>query len=158
MSFRSDVVLVISATRAAPGFDSPAIAYVMRPHEIDYFTKSRWIDAPARMLAPLAARALEHCGAFRAVVYHPGAVAADLRLDTELVRLQQEFIGKPSQVRFTVRARLVDLNQRHVIALREFEEIEPAKEDNAYGGVEAANRALQRILARLVEFSVDALR
>jgi cholesterol transport system auxiliary component len=153
-----NVVLAISAMRAAPGFDTPGIAYVLRPHEIDYFTKSRWADAPARMLAPLIARALEQCGAFRAVVYDAAAVAADLRLDTELVRLQQEFIDKPSRVRLTVRARLVDLNGRRAIALREIEEIEPAVANNAYAGVEAANRALQRVLARLVEFSIDASR
>lgn len=109
------------------------------------------------MLAPLIARALEQCGVFRAVVHNPGAIAADLRLDTELVYLQHEFIGEPSRVRLTLRAQLVDLKKQRVIALREIEEVEPAAADNAYAGVEAANRALQRALVRLVEFTADAL-
>jgi cholesterol transport system auxiliary component len=154
---RRNEVLAVSATRARPGFETASIAYVTQPYELDYFTKSRWADAPARMLAPLIARALDQSGAFRAVVYNPGAVAADLRLDTELVRLQQEFIDKPGRVRLTLRAQLVDLKERRVIAVREIEEIEPATADNAYAGVEAANRALQRALVRLVEFSADAL-
>jgi len=88
----------------------------------------------------------------------PARFSADLRLDTELVRLQHEFTDKPSRVRLTVRAQLVDLKKQRVIALREIEEVEPAAADNAYAGVAAANRALQRALVRLVEFSIDALR
>ncbi len=152
-ALRRNEVLAVSTMRARAGFDTAGIAYVTQPHELAYFAKSRWADAPARMLAPLIARALEQCGVFRAVVYNPGAVAADLRLDTELVRLQHEFIGEPSRVRLTLRAQLVDLKKQRVIALREIEEVEPAAADNAYAGVEAANRALQRALVRLVEFS-----
>lgn len=157
-ALRRNEVLAVSATRARPGFATAGIAYVTQPYELDYFTKSRWADAPARMLAPLIAHALDQCGVFRAVVYSPSPVSADLRLDTELVRLQHEFIDKPSRVRLTVRAQLVDLKEQRVIALQEIEEVEPAVADNAYAGVAAANRALQRALVRLVEFSTSALR
>jgi cholesterol transport system auxiliary component len=73
------------------------------------------------------------------------------------VYLQHEFIGEPSRVRLTLRAQLVDLKKQRVIATREIEEVESAAADNAYAGVEAANRALQRALVRLVAFSVDVL-
>ena len=157
-TLRRNEVLAVSTTRARPGFETAGIAYVTQPYELAYFTKSRWADAPARMLAPLIAHVLEQCGVFRAVVYNPSTVSADLRLDTELVYLQHEFIDKPSRVRLTVRAQLVDLNEQRVIAVREIEEVEPAAAANAYAGVAAANRALQRALVRLVEFSIDALR
>jgi cholesterol transport system auxiliary component len=156
-ALRRNEVLAVSTMRARAGFDTTGIAYVTQPHELAYFAKSRWADAPARMLAPLIARALEQCGVFRAVVHNPSAIAADLRLDTELVYLQHEFIGEPSRVRLTLRAQLVDLKKQRVIALREIEEVEPATAANAYAGVEAANRALQRALVRLVEFTADAL-
>jgi cholesterol transport system auxiliary component len=156
-ALRRNEVLAVGTMRARAGFDTAEIAYVTQPHELAYFTKSRWADAPARMLAPLIARALEQCGAFRAVVYNPGTVSADLRLDTELVYLQHEFIGEPSRVRLTLRAQLVDLKKQRVTAMREIEEVEPATAANAYAGVEAANRALQRALVRLVAFTADAL-
>jgi cholesterol transport system auxiliary component len=156
-ALRRNEVLAVGTMRARAGFETSGIAYVTQPHELAYFAKSRWADAPARMLAPLIARALDQCGAFRDVVYNSGAVSADLRLDTELVYLQHEFIGEPSRVRLTLRAQLVDLKKRRVIAMREIEEVEPAAAANAYAGVEAANRALQRALVRLVAFSVDAL-
>jgi len=148
--------LAVGTPRAWPGFETPRMAYVKQPHELQYFTKSRWADSPARMLSPLLVQALDQSGAFGAVVYNPGAVTGTLRLDTELVRMQQEFQSEPSRVRVTLRAQLVDVQERRVIAVREFDEIETAAADNAYAGVAALNRALERMLPRLAEFCASA--
>lgn len=107
------------------------------------------------MLAPLLVQALEQAGGFRAVVQAPSAVPADLRLDTELVRLQQNFGVQPSRIELALRAQLVDVRSRRVVATAEFEEVEPTTREDAYGGVIAANRALQRLLARVVDFCVE---
>jgi cholesterol transport system auxiliary component len=154
-SQQRNAVLAVSAIRAMAGFDTPRMAYATQPYELDYFAKSQWADAPARMLSALIVRAIDESGDFRAVVHNPGVVTADLRLDTELVRLQHEFLGQPSRVRITLRAHLIDLNDRRVIAGREFEEVEPAAADTAYAGVAATNRALERMLIRLVEFCAN---
>ena len=146
------LVLAVSAPRARAGFDTTRIAYVRQPHELDFFAKSRWADTPSRMLAPLLVQALEQRGGFRAVVQAPTAVAADLRLDTEFVRLQQDFSVHPSRADVSLRAQLVDLRSKRVIAAKEFAESENAPGEDAYGGVIAANRALQRLLARLADF------
>jgi cholesterol transport system auxiliary component len=153
---RPGAILAVGTPRAWPGFDTARMAYVKQPYELEYFTKSRWADAPARMLTPLLVRAFEQSGAFGAVVHNPGAVAGTLRLDTELVRLQQEFGTQPSRVRVTLRAQLVDMEARRVIGAREFEEVEAAATDNAYAGVAALNRALERLLPRLAEFCASA--
>lgn len=149
---RGDLVLLVSMPRSRAGFDTAQIAYVRRPYELEYFEKSRWVDTPARMLAPLLARALEHGGGLRAVVQAPSPVPADLRLDTELTRLQHDFRTQPSRVELALRAQLVDLRSKRILAEREFEAVEIAPSEDAYGGVIAANRALQRILAQLAEF------
>lgn len=152
-----DAVLMVSTPRAWPGFDTPRIAYVMQPHELDYFATGRWADGPARMLGPLISHALEESGGFRAVVYNSSVIASDVRLDTELVRLQHEFLGAPSRVRITLRAQVIDTRDRLVIAAREFEETEPAAADNVYSGVTAANRALGRVLTGLAEFCATTI-
>jgi cholesterol transport system auxiliary component len=108
------------------------------------------------MLAPLLARALEASGRFRAVTQAPGAVAADVRLDTELVRLRQDFGQRPSRVALALRVQLVDLATGRVSAAAELEEFEDAATEDAYGGVVAANRALQRILGRVADFCANA--
>jgi cholesterol transport system auxiliary component len=153
---RGDLVLEVSAPRARPGFDTPQMAYTQRANALEYFAKHRWADAPARMLAPLLAQALDHSGGFRAVVQAPSLAKADLRLESELVRLQQDFGVRPSRVRFTLRAQLIDADTRRVLAAAEFDETEVAPSDDPYGGVLAANRALARLLERLSAFCAQA--
>jgi cholesterol transport system auxiliary component len=58
----------------------------------------------------------------------------------------------PSRVRFTLRATLVDERTRRVIAVREFENSIAATTEDPYGGVVAANRAVQGALADLSLF------
>ena len=144
--------LLVGTPRAAAGFDSRSIIYVRQAHEIESFAYSQWVDTPAQMLAPLIARAIEGTGAFRAVVLAPASAAAELRLDTELIRLQHEFTAQPSQVRLTLRAVLVETATRRVVAVREFDTRVPSASEDPYGGVLAANEATRRVLAELAAF------
>ncbi len=147
--------LIINPPHAAAGFDSPRIIYLREPHKLDYFAHSEWVDPPARMLGALMVDAIERSGAFRAVVLTPGAAAGDLRLDTEIVRLQHEFQTQPSRVRFTLRATLVDDKTRRVLAQHEFEAIASASSEDPYGGVVAANQAVQTVLEDLSQFLAE---
>ena len=97
-------------------------------------------------------------GAFRAVVLASSAAAGDLRLDTEIIRLQHEFQTQPSRARFTLRAALVDDRTRRVLAWREFDTTAAAATEDPYGGVLAANRAVQAALQELAVFCADAVR
>ena len=157
-SAASAPTLLIAPTRAAAGFDSPRIIYTREPHVIAYFAHSEWVDTPARMLGALLVTAMERNGAFRAVSVTSSAASGDLRLDTELVRLQHEFQTLPSQVRFTLRATLVDERTRRVVAWREIDSVVPSASQDPYGGVVAANAAVQRALQELSAFCVEALR
>lgn len=150
--------LIINSPHAAAGFDSPRIIYVRETHKLEYFAHSEWVDPPARMLAPLLIAAIESTGAFRAVVLTPSAAAGDLRLDTEIIRLQHEYLSQPSRVRFTLRAHLVDDKTRRVLASREFDAAVPAASEDPYGGVVAANRAVQTVLENLAVFCAEAAR
>jgi cholesterol transport system auxiliary component len=153
---KRDLVLEVALPRARPGFDTPQMAYTQRANALEYFAKNRWADTPARMLAPLFAQVLDQSGGFRAVVQAPSLAAANLRLETELVRLQQNFGARPSRVQLTVRAQLIDVDARRVLAAAEFDETEAAPSEDAYGGVVAANRALGRLLERLAKFCAEA--
>lgn len=139
-------VLLVARPRAHSGFESSRMAYVRKPFELEYFSQNQWVDTPEKMLAPLLVQAFEASGAFSAVSQAAGAVTAQLRLDSEIVRLQQEFIAAPSRVRFTLRAQLIDVARRRIIATREFDVTENSVSDDPYGGVVAANRAVYRVL------------
>ena len=148
--------LVVSAPQAAAGFDSQRIIYVRQPHKLEYFAHSEWTDTPARMLSPLLVAAVANSGAFRAVVQAPSSASGDLRLDSEVLQLQQEFESRPSRVRFVLRATLVEDASRRVIATRDFEAVASAPSEDPYGGVVAANQAVRSVLAKVAAFCADA--
>jgi cholesterol transport system auxiliary component len=147
--------LIINPPSASAGFESSRIIYIRQLHKIEYFAHSEWVESPAKMLAPLLSEVLQKSGIFRAVVLTPSAVAADWRLNTEVVRLQHEFLGATSQVRFTLRAHFVDEKTRRVIAIREFDVYSLAPSENPYGGVTAANLIVAAVLRDLVSFSAE---
>lgn len=147
--------LLINPTQALAGFDSPRIIYVREPHKLDYFAHSEWVEPPARMMAPLLVTAIERTGAFGAVMLTPGAARGDWRLETTLIRLQHDFQTRPSQVRFTLRALLVDEKTHAVLAVQEFDAQAPAPSEDPQGGVTAAHSAVQTVLTRLARFLAE---
>ena len=147
--------LIVNPTRAAAGFDSQRIIYLREAHRLEYFANSEWVDPPARMLGALIVKAIQRSGTFGAVVLSAGAAAGEVRLDTEIVRLQHEFLTSPSRVRFTLRATLVDDKTRRVLAWREFDVSVAAGSDDPYGGVLAANQAVQSVLSSLSHFLTE---
>jgi cholesterol transport system auxiliary component len=144
--------LVIEQAHASAGFDSSHIIYLRQPHRVEYFAQSEWVEPPARMLTPMLVSSLAASGGFRAVMSSPGAGAGDLRLDTEIIRLQHEFDARPSRVRFTLRAWLVQGKTRQVVAWRDFDTSVPAISEDAAGGVQAANQAVRIVLDSLAQF------
>ncbi|MFN0161886.1 MAG: ABC-type transport auxiliary lipoprotein family protein [Burkholderiales bacterium] len=150
--------LVVEPVEAAAGFDTARMVYTRKPHQLESFAHSAWIDTPARMLSPLIVAAVGGSGAFRAVVMAPSAAAGDLRLETELLRLQQEFGAAPSRVQLTLRATLTDIATRQVLGRQDFDARTDAPSEDAYGGVFAANRAAEVVLEALAAFCADAAR
>ncbi len=150
--------LSVTLPKAAPGFDSARLVYRRRSNELESFAHSEWIEPPARMLAPLIRRALARTGAFAAVVDASTAAATDLRLDSEIVRLQQDFTVSPSRARLTLLVTVVDSKTRRVVVTRQFEASEPAVTDDPRGSVDAANRVVANVLGEAAAFVAAATR
>ena len=148
--------LLVNTPRADAGFDSQHMMYVREPYKLEYFAHSEWVDTPARMLTPMIVWTVGKAGVFKAVVPSSIAAIGELTLDTEIVRLQQDFSAKPSRVVFTLRAYLLDTQTRKTIAWRELETVVAATSDDPVGGVVAANRAVQMALQQVADLCVDA--
>ncbi|MEK6586269.1 MAG: ABC-type transport auxiliary lipoprotein family protein [Nitrospirota bacterium] len=151
-------VFLVSTPQAEPGFETPRMVYVKRPYELEYFAANQWADTPARMFTPLLVQALSQSGAWRDVVLLPSSVTGDLRLDSYGFAVQQEFLQRPSRVRVTSRAQLVDLKQSIIVGMQTFEAIELAPSENAYGGVLAANRAVAALLDQMASWLRECVR
>jgi cholesterol transport system auxiliary component len=142
-------VLLVSPPQAEPGFETPRMVYIKRPYELEYYAVNQWADTPVRMVMPLMVQVLNQSGAWRAVIPVPSSVRGDYRLDTHGFLLQQEFIQPPSRVRVMIRTQLVDLKESTILSARAFEVVENASSENAYGGVQAANRAVAGLLEQI---------
>lgn len=146
------LTLVVNKMRAAPGFTTSRIAYVQKDYQQDYFASHQWTDTPANMLTAIVTHALENSHLFRAVVESPTAITSDLRLDSELLHLQQVFKDGGSIVQLQLRIILIDQESRDVVVSHTFTFSETVLENTPYGGVVAANRAVTRLVPELINF------
>jgi len=149
--------LLIAPMRAAPGFDSGDMAYIRHAHELEYFTRHRWVDAPARMLEPLLLQAAEQTGLLRSVSAAGSGAQVDLRLDSSLLYLRQVCRLEPSELQLGVRVSLIGVSSGRVIDERTLSVSEPLEVRTPYAGVQAANRALARLLAELQDWLAEQI-
>ena len=145
----SQATLVVNLSTAAAGFDSTQMVYSRVPYQLEYFAHSQWIDTPARMLTPLILNILKAKSLFSAVTLSPITTNSHYTLDTQIIRLQQDFFSPQSSERFTLRVTLIDNTKHEVIFARELDSVVTAKTNNPYGGVVAANEAVQILLEQM---------
>jgi cholesterol transport system auxiliary component len=144
--------LLVSNPVASPGYQTAAMIYMITPYELKAFANNRWVAPPAQMLLPLLVQAVRNTGYFSAVVSPPFAGITDYHLDTQLLKLQQEFLLPNSVVRLSVQASLISSHTSQVVASRLFEVVVVAQTNNPYGGVLAANQAAAIISNRIAKF------
>jgi cholesterol transport system auxiliary component len=150
--------LTVDTPRAAPGYDSRRMVYQRRPQQMEAFAFHEWVEPPAQMLAPLLVRALQDHGGFRAVLRAPSAAAGGWRLETELLRLHQDFSQRPSQVRLSGRAVLLNSATRQAVAWREFDVSVAATGDDPVAGAAAAQAAARQLSTEVAAFSAERAR
>jgi cholesterol transport system auxiliary component len=145
-------VLLVEMPQAGPGYDSARMVYARQPMTQEVFANSAWTDTPARMLAPLLVARLQQSGQFRAVLPATSVARAGLRLDTTILRLEQDFLQVPSTVRFSLQVTVMDNNTREVLAWRTVDVVRSAASEDAAGGAQAAQMAVQEGLNQVASF------
>jgi len=148
--------LLVSMPKAAPGFNTQALVSTKNGYEIKFDFDNQWIDTPAQMLLPWLVYYLEATGQFRAVLSATTVpIVAELRLDTEILCLQQDISTEPNQVHLVLRAQLFDMTERQVQATKIFQEWVNLPFKAPEGSVIATNTALERILKKLTQFVIE---
>ena len=142
--------LAIRTPTAAPGYTTADMLYIDTPHQLDHFARHQWADAPARMIDNILVQQLDNSGLFSRVTPYSLRIHSDLRLETELIRLHQSFLQKPSQIELTLRAGLIDNRTNHPLGIHQFELTIPSPEETPYGGVIAANQAVEKLMNELI--------
>lgn len=150
--------LLVAQPQAAAALNTTAQLYLPTPYQVLSYRNSEWFAPPAALLLPLLVRYLEATDHFSAVLSEPiSSISGELRLDTELLALQQEFFTTPSQVRIQLRAQLLNLRRQTILGVQTFEVVVPAPTEDALGGVQATQQALEQLLKDLARFAAEAV-
>ena len=147
----------VSTPRTAPGFATSRMAYTEQADRLDYFAYHEWVDTPARMLAHLEAQGLDASGLFGAVLSGSPEIRTDLRLDSELTRLLQEFTGSGNALALDIKVTLVDVKSRSLLGSKRFSYSQATSKANPEAGVAAANQAIDAFLADLLAFLEESI-
>jgi len=151
------LVLLIARPQVRPDLDTPRMAYRQQDYTLRYYARSRWSDVPAQLLLPGLIESFESSGQFAAVLRTGSPATPQLRLDTEILEFSLDFRAQPSRFQLRLRAQLVDLGTRRVLASHAFAIEKPLEAQTPYGGAQAANAAWQALLPELVTFCTAAL-
>jgi len=140
-------VMLVATPRAAAGFDTDRIVYVLEEHRLQPYADSQWIATPSKMLEPLISAALSRTGAFGAVLEAPSAVNAQWELQSNVVRLEHE-VGA-ARFRFTLHVTLIEKQSRTVVLARDFDASESITGTGPAAAVAAANVVVAEVLHQM---------
>jgi cholesterol transport system auxiliary component len=149
-------ILQVDAVTVAPGYRTSKMAYLRKPHQLEYFTRNQWVDDPNKLLQQPIIDVLQKSHAYRQVVSDKMVIKADYRLLCQLLQLHQNYLRQPSQVELVMQATLIDNNNQQVIDSRQFHIQQETPFDTPYGGVLATNQAVKKLQQQLVDFVVKS--
>ncbi len=150
--------LLVSQPIPVLAYQSKDMLYVGQNYQVEPFAQNTWSVPPAEMLFPLMTQSLQNTNYFSAVIPAPTFAYTQWRLDSYLMKLQQNFTHKPSTVELELDATLIDNINAKVIANKRFYVQATAPTDTPYGGVIAANTACHQLMEELSVWVVDTAR
>lgn len=151
-------VLLVMEPDSRPAYNTTQMAYSIKPYQIAYFVENRWAETPAKMLQPLIVQTLQNTHYFRTVVTTPFSGSYDYLLTSQLLLLQQNFTYQPALLQMKLRIQLMSAKDNRVIATQQLTIEEPIIQNTPYGGVVAANRAVEKMLKQIARFCVTKAR
>lgn len=155
---KRSISLWVTTPEAVAGYQTEQMIYMDKPFQLSAFVKNAWANPPADMIYPLMIQSLQETNFFHAVMSSAYSQGADYRLDTQLLKLKQNFLKRPSVLELSVKVVLTRVENNQVIASKIIQEEVRCPADTPYGGVMAANQATRQLTARIDSFVVEHLR
>lgn len=147
----------IGTPEAITHLETDQMFYTKIPYEDKAFAHNAWTSAPSDMIYPLIIQSIQKSRAFRAVSSGAHTESYTYRLDTQIIKLIQNFTVHPSRLDLIINATLVENDTGHILASRLFQYDIPCPSDTPYGGTLAANRASGQFTYDLTRFTITTL-
>lgn len=149
------VTLQVTLPEAVSAYQTQQMLYIKKPFQLESFAKNAWKSPPADMIYPLLVESLQQTHYFFAVSSSLYTEETDYRLDTQILSLEQNFLMHPSVLHFSAKVVLVRVSDSRVLGSRIVNLQIPCPSDTPYGGVLAANRAMQQFTSIVTDFAIS---
>lgn len=138
--------LLVLDTATNAFYNTDNIAFSRAPGTRGLYQYARWSDRPGKRFGDLLQARLEADRIFATVATTGSGVKGDWVLDTRLLALYHQASVAPGSVHVELRAEIVDLRSRTLVARKLFTQDVPAPAYNAAGAVAAFNIATGKLL------------
>lgn len=150
--------LLIDVPMASAGIDSPRVALKQADGTLGYFRDVSWTDRVPVMYQTLLVDAFDNSGRLPAVGRENVGLRADYLLKTDLAGFEADYTGgKPPLVRVALRAKLIVMPRRIIVANQGFA-AEVKAEGEEMGQISVAfQQASDQVLRQLVVWTLDEI-
>jgi cholesterol transport system auxiliary component len=149
-----DWQLVVETPLASDTLATARILVMPSPGVIEVFPGARWSDTTPSLLRDLAVRGFEASGRIVGVGSAVSGLRADYSLAVDLHAFQIEIVDGAPRAAVRFQARLLDYTSNRVLAARTFSAEEAASSPDARGAFAAFQRALNRSVSELVDWTL----
>lgn len=145
-------VLVLADTQAGAFYDTDGMAYSKRPGTRGYYQFARWSERASKRFTDLLLNRLAQEKTFQATALTSSNVVGDWLLMTEIVEHYHDAAQQPGVSKMELRAELVDLKTRTLLARKTFSQSVPVSSFDAAGAHKAFNQAATQTLNDLLDW------
>jgi len=123
--------------------------------EQGYYQFANWAEPPPKRITAILLDAFEASKIFDSVSFAWNSATADYVLVSELVECLHDTSTEPGKAKVRIRAELVRLSTRELIAQRSFSAEVPVASYDARGSVEAITSAVHTIGFQMLDWTSD---
>jgi cholesterol transport system auxiliary component len=142
--------ILVDEFAATAAVDTARIVFQPNPNEIKYYAGARWSDRAPRMIQILAVETLQNSGRFSSVAARGSEIRGDYVLKGDIRQFAAEANGDQTGVRVDILARLVNADDRSIVASRDFNVSVPVTGSGIAAVVAAYDAALRQNLSEIM--------
>jgi cholesterol transport system auxiliary component len=144
--------LLMADTAAGAFYDTDGMAFSSKPGTRGYYQLARWSERSGKRFTDLLLARLEREKVFATVAQTGSNVRGDWLLATEILDLYHDAARQPGIVKMELRAEVVDLKTRALLARKTFSQSVAVSSFDAAGAHKAFNDAATRNLNELTDW------
>lgn len=144
--------LLLADTTAGAFYDTDGMAFSSTPGTRGYYQYARWSERASKRFGDLLLTRLERERIFATVAQTGGNVRGNWLLTTDILDLHHDAAERPGVVRMELRAEVVDLGSRALVARKTFVQSVAVPSYDAAGAHQAFDRAATLTLDAIADW------